>query len=382
MKKLLFSTLFITLFLLMQFFSFGNSFVIGTPGSRGELLIPSQVEEGPDGNVYVYDRKDLMIKVYNSSGKFLYKMGGRGEGPGEFKRFGRFGFTENGKELFATEYFSGHNWVTFFSIKGKFLKTLKLPFKGFYGVLNAIDTGSDTFILRVTYSAKIYKKGKIYYYGNRDLLYRINSKTMKYDEIKKSTRDTRISNISSGGDIGIPFIPGFDWDITREGKILFSDRSSNIFEMVEPKTGGSKKIKIDIPGPEPVKDSDLSAWRKEVKDFFTDRDPGWYKTFGNVAEKYRNSIYKKKPCHNGFQILPSSNILIRKNMDESGSERIWYLVSQAGKLIKSVKTTGIDFKISSGYIFVFEKDEDDENILRVFKRIGSDVKDLGMASRN
>lgn len=376
MRKLLITKLFFTLFFLAQFFSFGKFFVIGTPGSKGELLIPSQVEEGSDGNIYAYDRKDLMIKVYNSSGNFLCKMGGRGEGPGEFKRFGRFGFTNNGKGLFATEYFSGHKWIAFFSLKGKFLKTLKLPFKGFYGVLNAIDTGSDTFILRVTYSAKIYKKGKIYYYGNRDLLYLLNSKTMEFKEIKKSIRDTRISNISSGGDIGIPFIPRFDWGILPGGKILFSDGLSNKFEIFNLKGEKISSLKIPIPSPYEVTDGDLELWKKEIKEYFLQRDSGWYKTFGSVSEKYRESIYKYKPCHSGFRITPSGNILIRINNDIKENERNYYLINRSAELITKIFLRNRSVTISRHYLIVKYIDEDDEESIRIYSRTGTEKNDL------
>jgi len=39
--------------------------VIGKDFENGGLYVPFQVEEGPDGNIYVFDAKDKAIKVYS-----------------------------------------------------------------------------------------------------------------------------------------------------------------------------------------------------------------------------------------------------------------------------------------------------------------------------
>jgi len=372
------SFIFLFTLLILAIFTFSSEKYV-VPGSKvkeGEAFIPYQTEEGPESNIYIYDGKDLFIKVYSPDGEFLFRMGGRGEGPGEFKRDGRFGFTYDGKKIFATEYFQGHNWITFFSLKGKFIKTLKLPFKGFYGVVKAIDMGKDIFILRVTYSGKVFKKGKIYYYGNRDVIYSFNVKSREYFEIKKSYNDTRISNISSGGDIGIPFIPKFNWGVMQNRSILFSDGLSNTFVLLGLDGKKISSIKIPIPSPEKITSKDLDRWRKRIKEYFVTSDPGWYKTFGNVAEKYKDSIYKYKPCHNGFRITPDGNILVDVTKDEEKKMLDYYLFDSSGKLIAKICVRNKTVKISKHYIIVDYTDEDDEEEIRVYKRSGKEEKDL------
>jgi len=39
---------------------------------------------GPDGRVYVYDRSDQEIRVFDREGRFVHRFGREGEGPGEF----------------------------------------------------------------------------------------------------------------------------------------------------------------------------------------------------------------------------------------------------------------------------------------------------------
>ena len=62
------------------------------------LYLPRQVEEGPDGNLYVLDWGDSYIKVFSPAGEFLRSIGGPGEGPGEFQRIDVFDSEEFGTE--------------------------------------------------------------------------------------------------------------------------------------------------------------------------------------------------------------------------------------------------------------------------------------------
>lgn len=86
------------IFLLLGSFLFvwGNEpIIIGREEGDGMLIHPIQIEEGPDGNIYVYDMADAYIKVYSPEGKFLKKIAGKGQGPGEIQRIDdvSFGFT-------------------------------------------------------------------------------------------------------------------------------------------------------------------------------------------------------------------------------------------------------------------------------------------------
>ena len=53
-------------------FIFGDEeIIIGREEGDGTLIYPQQVEEGPDGNIYVYDLADAYIKVYSPEGKLV-----------------------------------------------------------------------------------------------------------------------------------------------------------------------------------------------------------------------------------------------------------------------------------------------------------------------
>jgi hypothetical protein len=57
----------------------------GEPGTLAELIDPSALAVDAAGRIYVADRKPVVIKVFDTSGRFLHAIGREGEGPGEFR---------------------------------------------------------------------------------------------------------------------------------------------------------------------------------------------------------------------------------------------------------------------------------------------------------
>lgn len=108
----------------------GEEIIIGREEGDGMLVYPRQIGEGPDGNIYVYDLADAYIKVYSPEGKFLRRIGGKGQGPGEIQRpeGASFGFTLDEK-LFFAEFIRGHPWITFMELSGEFSRVLKFERK-------------------------------------------------------------------------------------------------------------------------------------------------------------------------------------------------------------------------------------------------------------
>ncbi len=57
----------------------------GEEGTPSELIDPSALAVDAAGRIYVADRKPVVIKVFDASGRFLHAIGREGEGPGEFR---------------------------------------------------------------------------------------------------------------------------------------------------------------------------------------------------------------------------------------------------------------------------------------------------------
>lgn len=76
---------------------------VGTDGAEPSFLLnASSVRTGPDGTVFVLDRGDLSIKVFDAEGRFLHTVAGtRGRGPGDLVNPTDFDVDDRGRVWIA-----------------------------------------------------------------------------------------------------------------------------------------------------------------------------------------------------------------------------------------------------------------------------------------
>ena len=74
-------------------------------------------------NIYLVDGPNKCIKKYDSTGTFIFAIGQKGEGPGEFKRITDVFITSSG-DLYVCD--PGNNRVSIFSSSGKFQKSFQV----------------------------------------------------------------------------------------------------------------------------------------------------------------------------------------------------------------------------------------------------------------
>lgn len=72
--------------------------------------------------IFICDRKEANIKIFDRSGSFLKTIGGRGQGPGEMSDPGRVNISNN-NEIVVVDF--RNRCLLFFSNEGKYIKTLK-----------------------------------------------------------------------------------------------------------------------------------------------------------------------------------------------------------------------------------------------------------------
>lgn len=349
---------------------------IGDNGENGQLYVPAQVLEGPDGNIYVLDAKDSFIKVYSGEGMYLRRMGGRGQGPGEMMRQGTFGFA--GKDrLFFTEMINGHRWITFMKLDGSFDRVLKIHLGGPFGAFRAKMLPGNRMLAEMNYWGATVKRSG--YYGN---LYRyrlavINSEGKIENDVIDKSHLFSVCLDSSGGDKRVPFFPEFLWDLDTEGTIVYSSGNLNELQHFDLKGNQKRTVKTSLPNAPAVTDADLDQWRSEtrariVKKSGTDVYNKYYK----VIEKYRESVYKTKPVYRELAITPGGNILVKgATKDESGSRTYW-LIDKAGKVLKEFDSTAVSITVSTRYILYIIKNEDGDRLVYCLPRKGDETEDL------
>ena len=101
---------------------------IGGAAEQGEqaLARPYSIAVDKDGFLYVLDIQDALVKVYDGSGRFVRRIGRRGQGPGEIGAAFSIMIPENSTILVVNDV--GARRLVFFSLDGQFQKNL--PMRG------------------------------------------------------------------------------------------------------------------------------------------------------------------------------------------------------------------------------------------------------------
>jgi len=374
MKTIFFALIFICTFFLPLT---GKLIILGSNSPEEQIIYPGEILEGPDTNIYIYDSQDAFIKVFSPEGKLIRKIGGKGEGPGQFKRAdgADFGFTPDGKQIYFTEFIRGHNWITYLNMEGELVKTVKYNIKGSYGILHAVPHRNGSIYLhKETYGKEILKSGIYYSIYSSEILTIDSSGSVKTTILKREHSD-RISFIRGGGDMGIPFSRKFIWVANGKGEIIFTDGTSSQLEVYDIKGSLKKTITVPVPEQEIVTKEDLAKWRKEKKAIFVGNKKAWYKRFGSVIEKYTRSIFKFKPVILGMSLTPSGNIFLKCRTKEK--DKFKYVLTKIdGELISESISELQRVKITKNYVFFIRISEEEEQEISFMKRSGGETKGL------
>lgn len=359
-------------------------FVVGEQEGEGEILHPTQIKESPDGNIYVYDRMSVFIKVFSSQGSFLRKMGGKGQGPGEIQRPGgmSFNFTYDNKMLYFTEFFGGHRWITFMELSGKLHHVIKLKMNKIYGILSSIPLEDGNFLAEISYSSSPEAKKDYYLWRYPIALVKINPQGEIVSEILRTNHMRRISLISGGGDLPIPHVPSFIWVFLKNNSIIFTEGLTQVFKIYDMNGKITGEIKTPLPAPQPVTSADLDTWRQDLKSRV--RDKSWFNEFGKVIYKYKESIHQKKLNLGNVSLTPGNNLLIVGIENPEKKSKPYWLIDQKGNTIKSVEIADpISYlAFSTHFIFTWSTDEDDNPLVLCIQRKGTETEDLARVATN
>ncbi len=103
---------------------------IGGEDDEGNIILYAAAYVIVDNaeNMYIVDRRDFKIKVFDPQGNFIRSIGKQGEGPGEFQQVGYISFVPDGRLLVMDfqarrtslfdktgEFISSHQWIKSFS---------------------------------------------------------------------------------------------------------------------------------------------------------------------------------------------------------------------------------------------------------------------------
>jgi hypothetical protein len=349
--------------------------ILGEDEGEGELISPGQIMEGPEGNIYIADYGDYFIKVYSSEGKYLRRLGGRGEGPGEMKRMGRFGFTWDRKKLFFTEFWGGHRWITLMKPTGEFDRVIRITFEKQFGALEAVSLKNGYFILRVSFRNTAKQFGDYFLQAYPNALLHLSPSGEVQNVIIQRSHFHRISPMKSGADGPIWFTPIFSW-IFHKDKITFTEGLSSDLALFNVKGKKIGTIPTSIPPAEPVTDADHAKRKKAMIQSLQYRPKdSWYQTYTEMLKKYKKSYHKVKPNLSGISTTPEQNFLLSGPYEEGQKQTLW-LIDQTGQELVQLKLKARGIRISNHFVFFSIEDEEEETHICYLKRRGSELEDL------
>lgn len=103
---------------------------ISPENDKGEILLyfPIRCAVNEEGNIYIGDYQDSSIKVFDPRGKYLKKIGRKGNGPGEFQTVFQLSFLSDGRYLVLD---SEKMRISLFSADDQFLTSHTFMNSGF-----------------------------------------------------------------------------------------------------------------------------------------------------------------------------------------------------------------------------------------------------------
>jgi hypothetical protein len=353
-----------------------DHFIIGTEDGDGFLAYPRHIQEGPDGNIYVFDWSDYYIKVYSPEGKYLRRIGGRGQGPGEVQRAdgANFGFTPDGN-LYFTEYIRGHRWITFMKLSGEFIKVLPLDIKETFGISNSFPLEDGGFLVQLSFMSAPEIKKDYFLYKSPRLLARIDSEGKVLSDITRTEHFARISSSADGADSPLPYSPEFLWVPFQNDTVVFADGMSENFKVYDYQGKLIREIITELPKPEKVTSKDLAAWRRGREEYMMARNPSWYNRFGRVIEKYKKSFYDK-PNVNDISVTPDGNLVVEGPVYYEATAIDYWLLDENGKIQAQMQLAGYGVSITENFVFFYSRDEEENILVHCVKRKGSEKEDF------
>ncbi len=353
-----------------------DHFIIGTKDGDGFLAYPRHIQEGPDGNIYVFDWSDFYIKVYSPQGKYLRRIGGKGQGPGEVQRAdgANFGFTPDGN-LYFTEHIRGHRWITFMKLSGEFIRVLSPEIKETFGINDSHPLKDGSFIVQFSFMSAPEIKKDYFLYKNPRVLARIDSEGKVVSEIIRTEHFTSISSIGDGGDSWLPYHPEFLWVPFRNDTVVYADGMSKNFKVYDYQGKLIREIKTELPKPDKVTSKDLTAWRRGREESMMARNASWYNRFGRVIEKYKKSLYDK-PNANSMNVTPEGNFIVEGPTHYEATEIECWLLDENGKILTQMWLAGYGVSITDHFVFFYSRDEDENILVNCVKRKGSEKEDF------
>lgn len=258
-----------------------------------------------DGNVYACDYRANNIKIFDSSGKYIKTIGGKGQGPGEFNM--PFKIVVTNDRLIVWD--MRNRRLCALSLDGEFLKSIPISIGDSPQKIGTLPSG-DIVIAVEKIHFRVPDKPQDYFIEiySPDLERKKTVYTQQIWRNKYTRKGRALANIIQ------PFSPLIYWDVSPTGKIVVGYPKNYEIEIYESDKG---KISSFIHTYKPIKITD-----KDKKKFFASLGMMSVGVTKQGADDFiiKNTEFPKyKPAFMQIKVDSEGNILVmshRKNPDE------------------------------------------------------------------
>lgn len=336
----------------------GHLVLGGEDGDGTLLLVPTQVEEGPDGNLYVLDTGDAAIKVFTPTGEFLRGLGRQGEGPGEFQRTdgATFGFTPDGR-LFFTESYGGHRWLTLLHLDGTLERTVSPQLDTIYGLAGAVALPDGRYLLDLGLDSRVQAQGEVYYYTVPQVLTVMDRDGALGPELVRTEHVMCVSTSPDGGTTTLPFLPPFCWLLDGEGNVVWTEGLSPRLSRYDLQGRRLPDLPTALPEPVPVTEQDLDHWKRNRRAMMQEQYPDWWARFGRAAEAYDKPLYPM-PVLTRLTATPAGGLLAEGRAPSGGDGVPYWLLDPEGNLARTVTLPVFRLQLSAHHLLFFTSDDE------------------------
>ncbi len=288
-----------------------------------------------DGNIYILDRKDKKVKIFDSAGKFVKKFGKDGQGPGEMYMPVSLQVNHNNEIVIGD---AANQRLMFFSLEGEFLREMSTALKAQGLVLPLFDSQGDIIGQQVVVTEEN----------------QILREVRKYDSELNSLFTITSIDITSivQGKIN-PFELVFFYQLGKDNDIYCSN--PNEYEIKVLNTDGKLVKRI-------LKDYDSVKVTEKDKEEFFERVP---EIAGPIKD--RIEFPKVYPAYQNFTLDEERRLFVRtfeKGKEEG--EFFFDVFDVEGRYIAKVLFKGDPRVWKEKKLYAVEEDEDGFQILKVY----------------
>lgn len=288
-----------------------------------------------DGNIYILDRKDKKVKIFDSAGKFVKKFGEDGQGPGEMYMPVSLQVNHNNEIVIGD---AANQRLMFFSLEGEFLREMSTALKAQGLVLPLFDSQGDIIGQQVVVTEES----------------QILREVRKYDSELNSLFTITSIDITSivQGKIN-PFELVFFYQLGKDNDIYCSN--PNEYEIKVLNTDGKLVKRI-------LKDYDSVKVTEKDKEEFFERVP---EITGPIKD--RIEFPKVYPAYQNFTLDEERRLFVRTF--EKGKEEGEFFLDVfdiEGRYIAKILLKGEPRVWKEKKLYAIEEDEDGFQILKVY----------------